>query len=78
MQNAPIAVTDAQLDRLRDDFIKSQPPAVMDVKTLAVVLGVSADTIRDQAAKGKIPCRKLGDRMLFVRDDVLRLFGQLK
>lgn len=71
----PLVLTDAQFAILREDILRANPPAVMNVPALAKVLGVHADTIRASAEEGKIPCRKLGSRMMFVRDEVLRLFG---
>ena len=78
MKNQPIQLTSEQFEIFRQDLVKTNPPAVMDVKTLAFVLGISKALVRAQAAIGTIPCRKAGDRMLFYRDEVLAKFGRFQ
>jgi len=50
---------------------------VMSVEETAVFLGVDRKTVYDYAARGDIPCRRLGKRILFSRQAlVLWLRGE--
>ncbi|MFH1680232.1 MAG: helix-turn-helix domain-containing protein [Candidatus Eisenbacteria bacterium] len=47
-------------------------PILLTVDEVAEWLKVSASTVYDWAARSRIPCVRLGGRLRFVEDDVLR------
>lgn len=51
---------------------------VMDVEAVAAFLGVDRKTVYDYAARGEIPCRRLGKRILFSRSALVAWLGSCK
>jgi len=47
-------------------------PVLLTVNEVAEWLKVSASTVYDWAARSRIPCVRLGGRLRFLEDDVLR------
>ena len=53
-------------------------PRLMTVAELAAYLRVNPKTVYDWAARGELPCLRLGNRLRFAADDVLRWLGSRK
>ena len=51
--------------------------ALRDISTQASELGVSVKTLRAQVARGLVPHRRLGGRIVFLEDDVTAYLHQL-
>jgi excisionase family DNA binding protein len=51
--------------------------AVLDVATMARELGATEKTIRAQLARGLLPYRRLGARVIFVRAEVQEFLRRL-
>jgi excisionase family DNA binding protein len=51
---------------------------VMDAEDVAAFLGVDRKTVYDYAARGEIPCRRLGKRLLFSRTALVAWLGSCK
>ena len=47
-------------------------PSILTVSELAAWLRLKPCTIYDWAAKNRIPCIRVGGRLRFVREDILR------
>lgn len=45
---------------------------ILTIKELALYLGVSQSLIRTQVRKNKIPYFRLGNRILFYEDDIVK------
>ena len=53
-----------------DENLRHNPPQYMNVKQLAIYLGISERKIRGDAAEGLLPSVRLGGRVLFRLKDV--------
>lgn len=53
-------------------------PEVMDADQMAAFLGVDRKTVYDYAARGEIPHRRLGKRLLFSRSAIVAWLGACK
>ena len=57
--------------------IRRNPPAILDVPTLAVFLDQSVRKTRDDICFGRIPHLRLGGRVLIRREDLERALASL-
>jgi hypothetical protein len=51
---------------------------VLDVAAVAALLGATVKTVRARAARGLLPCRRWGSRLIFLHAEVLAFLGQLE
>ena len=59
--------------------LPSQPECgCLKAEELARFLGVNRKTVYEYAARGVIPCRRLGRRIVFSREQVVSWLGQCK
>lgn len=56
-----------EIDRALANPANENRPEVMGAEETAAFLGVDRKTVYEYAARGKIPCRRLGKRLLFSR-----------
>lgn len=49
---------------------------MINAAEVAKILGVGKNTVYEAAARGEIPCRRIGKRFLFCRDTIVSWLGQ--
>lgn len=49
----------------------NRDPDVLDADQVAAMLGLNRKTVYEAAARGEIPCRRLGRRILFYRPSLV-------
>jgi excisionase family DNA binding protein len=64
-------LTDAQFEEVKRIQIRANPPAVMGVEDLALLLDCSTAKVYADAAEGTIPGKKVGNLWCFERENVL-------
>ncbi len=51
--------------------------ALLDVKAASAILGMTEKALRRQLERGRVPHRKLGRKIVFIRVELERWVGQL-
>lgn len=70
-----VTLTEEQFEKYLEEMkaltLRANPPEVLTPDETGDFLTLHLDTVRARAALGEIPSKKIGKRMVFLRDDVL-------
>ena len=59
----------------RQDSVNQPRPKFLNVKELAELLRIKTRTVYEMVSQGRIPYRKVGDRTIFLLDEILEWTG---
>lgn len=64
-------VNKAVKDAMSAEVRQPEPPQLVDVKGAAALTGYAVHSIYQMSSSGKLPCKKIGRKLMFSRADLM-------